>query len=174
MKPATWYFLATLALCCVCATIAHADNSLTMQANTPEVNIELRSAKRNFLRLPALQFAFVIDAVCVKNLTPVSLQLSVADTRKTLQGDEIEAGAATTISLNIPANQIAPVVIQGFCERPDSQESDGQQRNEQTRITIPAALSAQASLRCSSEADTQTVYVSRPLDVILACKPREN
>lgn len=168
MKIVLRQHLALLALCCA---PAHADTSLKMQADVPEVRIESRGAGRDFVRLPALSFAFTFHASCSEDLLPVSLQLSVADTRKTLRGNEITANNATLTALNIPANQIAPVVIRDFCGRPDADDIDGQSRDELSRIIIiPAALSAQASLRCASESDAQTVYVSGPLDIALACE----
>jgi hypothetical protein len=148
---------------------ALAETSLTMQADTPEVSIESRSSGRNALHLPALQYAFTFEASCGDDLQPVSLQLSVADTRKTLRTEQIVADSLTMTSLSIPANQIAPVVINNFCQRVDAQVSDVQTQSEPSRISIPAALSAQASLRCASETDEHTVYVSSPLNVMLAC-----
>jgi hypothetical protein len=38
-------------------------------------------------------------------------------------------------------------------------------------MTIPAALSVQASLLCEGEEDKAMTYVSRPLDVSLVCEP---
>ncbi len=40
----------------------------------------------------------------------------------------------------------------------------------QTQITIPAALSAQASLLCEGDEDKAMTYVSRSLDVLLVCE----
>lgn len=169
MKTVNRHFLVFLALGCVCIGESRADNRLTMDADTPEVNIKSRGINRNFLRLPKLQYEFHFDAACVANLAPVSLQLSVADTRKTLDESEIATDKTTEISLSIPANQIAPVAIEGFCERDEAEdEIDGARSKQQ--ITIPAALSAQASLRCASDLDEQMIYVSRPLDVTLICE----
>ncbi len=171
MKPVIQQCLTLLALTCACVGGPRADNSLSMHADTPEVSVESRATKRSFLRLPTLQYAFRFDAVCSANLKPVSLLLSVADTRKTLDANEIEANATTAVSLSIPASQIAPVAIQGFCEQVDSREDGGGQRRQRNEyMTIPAALSAQASLRCASESGEQTVYVSWPLDVKLICR----
>ena len=171
MKIVIRQHLALLALCCAPAL---ADTSLKMQTDIPEVSIESRGAGHDFVRLPALSFAFTFHASCSEDLLPVSLQLSVADTRKTLRGNEITANNATLTALNIPANQIAPVVIKDFCARRGTDEIDSQSRNQQSEIILPAALSAQASLRCASEADEQTVYVSGPLDVSLRAELRPN
>ena len=149
-----------------------ADNRLRLDADTPKINIEKGSTKRNFLRLPTVTFAFRIDAACIETLQPVSLLLSVADTRKSLRSDEINGNTKTEVALKIPASQIAPVAIQGFCEDNSPRENqDGRRQPQQNlqEITITAALSAQASLRCANETDEQTVYTSVPLDVILVC-----
>jgi hypothetical protein len=142
-----------------------------MDADTPMVSIDPRRSNRNFLRLPTLQIVFRINARCIDDRKPVSIQLSVADTRKTLHADKIEVNATTEISLSIPANQIAPVAIREFCKLPESPQDVGNRHRQlNDRITIPAALSAQASLRCASESGEQTIYVSTPLDVTLICK----
>lgn len=163
-------YLTLLALGCAGINSARADTMLAMAVDTPEVSIKTRSAGRSSLRLPSLQYSFSFDANCVNDQEPVSLQLSVADTRKTLRGDDIGTNSRTTISLNIPARQIAPVVVQGFCEKSDAQEKENPGVDKVRKLTISAALSAQASLRCASESDAQTLYVSKPLDVTLTCE----
>lgn len=159
-----------LALGAIFAGPVCADNKLLMTADTPVVNIERRSQEQNFLRLPALQYGFTLKSACVDGLKPVSIQLSVADTRKTLRGSDFQGDengdTDIELTLSIPQEQIAPVAIKGFCVLPDEDLAVHDARNE---ITIPAALSAQASLRCASESDEQIVYVSSALDVTLNC-----
>lgn len=157
----------------------YADNVLLVSANTPVVSVERRSPEQNFLHLPHLEYNFTLKATCGDDLQPVSIQLSVADTRRFVRGDDIhiKEGEDTTIglTLRIPQEQIAPVAIKGFCMLPaDDLVDGGSNYGSNNEITIPAALSAQASLRCASESAEQTVYVSRPLDVTLTCaKPTE-
>lgn len=159
-----------LALGVILAGPVCADNSLLMTADTPVVNIERRSEEQNFLRLPTLQYGFTLKSVCADGLKPVSIQLSVADTRRTLRGGDIQGDENgdkdIELTLSIPQEQIAPVAIKGFCILPDEDLAETDARNE---ITIPAALSAQASLRCASETAEQIVYVSSALDVTLNC-----
>lgn len=172
MKTVLQQALTLLAIVFACSANAAADNSLQLAADTPKVSIDRRDTERNFLRLPTVEFAFRIDAACSETLQPVSLLLSVADSRKILQADEIEGNSATEIALNIPASQIAPVAIQGFCEETSPQDNQSSRRQPSPgheEITLTAALSAQASLRCASDTDEQTVYTSMPLDVILVC-----
>jgi hypothetical protein len=151
---------------------AHADHSLLLTADTPSVNLAPRSSRPSFFRLPGLRYAFTIDASCVDDFKPVSLFLSIADTRKTLHGAEIESENGITMSLDIPAGQIAPVAIRDFCIQAENEELTAGQDIETRNapLTLPAALSAQASLRCASETAEHTVYVSRSLDVMLICE----
>lgn len=164
------YRFPLLALGVIVAGPVCADNALLMTADTPVVNIERRSQGQNFIQLPALQYGFTLNSVCVDGLKPVSIQLSVADTRKTLRGSDIkgdEIGTAEIeLTLRITQEQLAPVAIRGFCVLPDGDLAERDARNE---ITIPAVLSAQASLRCASETAEQIVYVSSALDVTLSC-----
>jgi hypothetical protein len=172
MKTVLQQALTLLVIIFAFSANSAADNRLRLDADTPKINIDTRDTERNFLRLPTVRFAFRIDAACIETLQPVSLLLSVADTRETLQADEIKGNSTTEIALNIPASQIAPVAIQNFCEENSPQDNQSGRRRplpEQEEITITAALSAQASLRCASETDEQTVYTSIPLDVVLIC-----
>ncbi|MFT5501787.1 MAG: hypothetical protein ACI88G_001926 [Woeseiaceae bacterium] len=170
MKTVHQQVLTLLAMIFALNAEAAADNRLQLDADTPKVNIETHSAEGNFLRLPGIRFAFRIDAACAETLQPVSLLLSVADTRKSLRADEISGNATTELALNIPASQIAPVAIQGFCEESGAEENpSGRPQQDPEEKTITAALSVQASLRCASETDEQTLYTSMPLDVILVC-----
>jgi len=163
------------ALCAILiASIANAqgDQRLLLEVDTPIVNIEERGATQNFVRLPALEYAFRISAVCTGESKPASLLLSVADTRRSLQADEIDADGATAISLNIPAGQLAPVVVRNFCVQTEIESDDNAANNvpQEEQLTLPATLSVQASLRCASETTEQTVYMSKPLDITLICE----
>ena len=165
MKAYAPGIVATLLLCSVIPTTVRADSTLALAADTPSVSVGERSSGRNFLELPEVEFSFRIDAQCAADLQPFSLLVSVADTRKTFDANAIVAGDANEFSLLIPASQIAPVTINDFCAAEAAAE-----RRDDARVNIPAALSAQASLRCSSESGEQTVYASTPLDVELVCE----
>jgi hypothetical protein len=128
----------------------------------------MRTPGRNTLRLPTLEYRFEIQVNCAENRSPGSLSLSVADTRKSLVAEEITANGPTQVKLKIPAGQIAPLVIENFCVDDGAGESNGDGDSRQ-RITIPSALSAQASLLCENDDDKVMTYVSRPLDVDLVC-----
>ena len=163
---------ATLLLAVAATPSVEAEDSLSIRADAPVVPLSLRAPGRHSLRLPALEYRFAIQVQCAANRSPESLSLSVADTRKSFAADEIVANGLTEFSLRIPARQIAPLVIEGFCVAPDNGnlEKIGASREFPDRITIPAALSAQASLLCSSDGHGEMTYVSRPLDVALVCE----
>ena len=144
-------------------------DTLSVRADAPVVSLLLRDPGRNFLRLPALEYRFEVQTHCTASRSPGSLSLNVADTRKWLAGNDIVADGPTEIRLRIPADQIAPLVIKGFCVTQDEGDGDGIS-DPPMQITIPAALSAQASLLCEGEEDKVMTYVSRPLDVSLVCE----
>jgi len=141
---------------------------LALSSVAPDVTVETRAAGRNFIRLPTLEYAFVIDARCRTDLLPASLSLSIADTRITVPADDISTDAPVELTVRIPAGQIGPVAVEGFCIRNDA----GVQSNEAFRekVSIPAVLSVQASLLCSSETDSEMTYASQAVDVTLTCE----
>ena len=156
---------------------AVARDLLSVAANTPAVNIAPRNPGRNFVRLPTLEYEFEIHSRCTDSRTPESISLNVADTHESLQADKIANDGPTRISLRIPASQIAPLVVEDFCivsgEDDDDAASDARSL-AQSQITIPAALSAQASLLCANGDDKAMTYVSRTLDVSLVCERSAN
>jgi hypothetical protein len=144
------------------------DSSLTITANTPVALISPRQASRKFIRLPSLEYAFEIRARCLKNRKPTSLLLSVADTRKILDAEDMSSGPSVEATLRIPAAQIGPIAVEDFCHVADENAAGDNSVTEE--LTISAALSAHASLRCESESDQSVIYVSQPLDVNLICE----
>ena len=143
------------------------NGSLTIVANTPVVSISPRQPNRKFVRLPALEYAFEIRADCLRNRKPTSFLVSVADTRKSLGAADFSSGSPVEITLRIPATQIGPIAIENFCHVADENEASDDITTDE--ITISAALSAHASLRCESESGHDVIYVSQPLDVSLTC-----
>ena len=144
------------------------ENGLTLVADTPVASIPPRQANRKFITLPTLEYVFEIRTRCMMNRRPTSLLLSVADTRKTLGAADISAGDPVALTLRIPAAQIGPIAVEDFCYVADGKGSGNANANDE--LTISAALSAHASLRCESETDQNVVYVSQPLDVSLVCE----
>ena len=148
------------------------EGGLMVVANTPVASILPRQANRKFIQLPTLEYDFEISVRCMMNRKPTSFLLSVADTRKTLGNADFSAGVPVALTLRIPAAQIGPIAVEDFCyvDDDDGAGSDG----TKDQLTISAALSAHASLRCESESDQKVVYVSQPLDVSLVCERQAN
>ena len=140
-------------------------NFLGVSADTPVVSVSTRPEGRNFMRLPALEYAFVIESGCRATLMPASMSLSIADTRISMSGDDLGDEPTVEVTLLVPAGQIGPVAVERFCVVTD--QANG--LLEQT-TRIPAILSAQAALICSSETASEIVYASTSLDVILNCE----
>lgn len=106
--------LASLA-CLPVAREANAEHRLTMSASTPEIAIETRTAGRNFINLPSLEFNFVLDTACDEGMSPGALMLSVADTTLILNDAQIKDERRTELTLRIPAEQMGPVALNRFC-----------------------------------------------------------
>ena len=165
-KHARW--VTVLAVCSLAAPAAMAAD-LDVSADTPDVSISTRPAGRNFLRLPALRFNFMVAASCSAAAAPVSFSLSVADTRVSMDAERLQSAAPVEFAVTIPASQIGPVAVEEFCAR-DADAADTEQRV----IRIPSVLSAQASLLCESDSGSEMTYASESLDVTLHCEVSEN
>lgn len=140
------------------------DAILSVNSNTPNIDVRLRSSDRSLIRLPKLNYAFHVDARCPTGLLPQSMFISIADTRKRLSGTELLAIADTGVTISIPARQIAPLTVESFCVRDDAVD-----RQQHEPITVLGALSAQAALLCSDDSDEKMIYASRSLDITLNC-----
>ena len=175
--------LFTLCALAVCAPAnADSDNldnaerahSLEVGAAAAIVTISESGNDRASLRLPALEFVFRIQPACAAPFRAGSISLTVADSRRTLNAEQLQdETAASELRLTVPASQIAPVPVSGFCSaepNPDDDANDSHaQRGES--LTLPATLSANASLLCVTESEQQIVYTTAPLDVTLICGP---
>jgi len=144
------------------------ESSLTIVASTPVVSIQPRQGNGKFIRLPTLEYTFKIRARCNLNRNPTSLLLSIADTRKSLDTADISWEPPAELTLKIPAEQIGPIAVEEFCHAAD--EDIASNDNIKKQLTIFAAMSAHASLRCESESDQHVNYVSKTLDVKLICE----
>ena len=137
---------------------------LSVDSNTPDIDVRLRSSDRSLIRLPKLNYAFHIDARCPTGQSPRSMFISIADTRKRLSGTELLESAEAGITVSVPAKQIAPLTVESFCV-----EEDALNRQQHKPVTVRGALSAQAALLCSDDSDEKMVYASRSLDITLNC-----
>lgn len=154
------------------------NHTLAVSAETPAVQVSPQPAGRHFFSLPSLEYAFQLEARCSEGWEPESLVVSIADSRAALSKDRLAEIAGPELRLRVPAQQIPPVVLREFCVIDQTQEGseetlsleDPAKAFEHASIIYKAALSAQASLRCSKGTEEQTIYASKPLDVELACQ----
>lgn len=147
-------------------TLTHA---LLLTANTPRVEIARRSAARNYLRLPALEFAFQFTAQCAGGFSPQSMSLSIADSRKSLSAEQLANMAADAeLTITVPAKQLAPIAIENFCIV-TATEAGAITSPAKQAITLPAAFSAQGSLLCVYEDQQEMIYTSHSLGITLVC-----
>lgn len=167
MKIATYVLFGLLLA--ISEQRALADASLRLSADTPIVNVGPRNPGRGPLSLPDLEYRFNIDASCRDDMTPASLSLVIADTRRSFDTDQIDSGGLKDVRLKVPAAQIAPVVIADFCVAEAVGAELVLQAAAVSPLTVRAALSAQASLMCAGEGTQSIVYTSEALDLLLVC-----
>ena len=115
------------------------------------------------VRLPALEFDFALDVSCAHDEAMKSGSISVADSRKTLTGNEIPDVMPFNVPVNLPARQIPPVAVDGLCS--DTATGEGG-----SPLLSQDVATAQVSLRCSGPDGDSIRYSSASLDVTLACE----
>ena len=147
-------------------TDSAAADELELNASTPEVTISTRPAGRNFVRLPSLDYRFRVDARCTAGRRAQAISISVADTRISVPTGNLPSDGAIDVEMTVPADQIGPVPLNEFCI-----SDDGDNDLQQTSLTIPSVLSAQASLLCADESGGEMTYASASMDVELSCEP---
>lgn len=151
---------------------------LSLMADIPIVEVAPRQAGRSFVQLPTLQYSFQLEARCADDTLPESFALNVADTRITLDAADLDGQATVTgrqLKLEIPANQLAPIAINAFCELPPAVPGPGNDADHHadihnSELPVPGALSAHASLLCVSESRRAMTYTASSLDLLLVCR----
>lgn len=143
-------------------------SELHVRADTPVISIEKRENDRNFMRLPSLTYELAIGRKCGGDLKPTVLSLSVADTRRSFNAEDLSDSENVPIRFAVPAAQIGPIAVESFCAMFDSSSGENETHELET-MTVPAVLSLQASLLCASETESQITYASASLDVALEC-----
>lgn len=135
---------------------------LAVRADPAPAAIPAQANGRRLLQLPDLEFRLRITTRCTAGRRAESLSISIADTRKTLSGDSLPPATEIETSMRIEARQLAPLALRSFCVAGgDSGRT----------LLVPAALTAQASLRCADDDTESIVYASESLDVSIRCEP---
>ena len=169
MAPATQTISFGLALFIATAagSPSRADDALSIAADAAVISIPQRDPGRRAMQLPTLEYQVRVSTRCSADRTPESLSISIADTRKSLAAAAIDADGVTDMNIRVPAGQIPPVVVEGFCVTANDQSAEI--AGSDNRLTISSALSLQASLLCAGDDGSSMIYASRPLDVSLDC-----
>lgn len=149
--------------------LAHTHNALgeapTLRLTTsiPDVEINERVEQRALVQLPSLQYQFDVDRTCDADSKARSVMISVADTRVRVDVESLTGPNNSQLTLSIPAQQIAPIVLENFCW------AEAETIESQEALVIRGAFSAQAALLCSDGTTEKTIYASKSLDVLLRC-----
>jgi hypothetical protein len=135
---------------------------LSVLAEPAVAALGLQEAGDDPVRLPDMEFRLSLSLGCASGGRPESLSITIADTRKTLDSEELQASETIDLVMRVSASQLAPLALAGFCV---DTESEGES------VLIASALSAQASLRCSRDEDQSIVFAAAPLDIRIDCLP---
>ena len=133
---------------------------LTVDVPPSVASIQPLAEGRRLVRLPALEFEFEIHASCGPSQAVKSVSISVADTRKTLSSADLPEGATVNTTVTLPARQLSPIAVDGFCPETAVEGSS---------LLLQDAVTAQISLRCAGEDGDSITYSSRSLDLTLVC-----
>lgn len=139
---------------------------LLVHAEPAVASIRPHSGKRKLIRLPELEFPLHISAHCGAGRAPESISVSIADSNKTLSGEDLGAeDLAVSVSLDtsvrIASRQIAPLAIHEYCITGNE---------TQQPLLVTTALTAQVSLRCVKEDERTIIFRAQALDVVLNCE----
>lgn len=150
-------------------------HSLQVSTTAATVAIAPRKNRRNTLRLPAIDYVFQLSTHCAEPFSAGSVSLTIADSRQSLNAKQLQdENMSSELRVTVPANQIAPVSVAGFCVDQSLWDEDATaaEGRDAHSLTLPAALSVNASLLCIREngSDQEIVYTSAPLDVTLICE----
>ena len=151
-------FLVLCGAACVLA-VAEPGARLGIEAQPAVAQIRPLDQGRRLVQLPALEYQLDIDTHCGGNAEAQSVSISVNDTQMTLNGDHL---AGEPVGFTIPARQVSPVAIDGFCATDD-------QGSQQGALLIRDTVTVHLSLRCKSDEQEWITYASRGLDVTLQC-----
>jgi hypothetical protein len=154
-----FYLSLALALGCVQSAWPDDNTRLQVDAAAAVAQIEPMAVGRKLIRLPALEFELSIDAACALDSTAKSLSISVADTRQTISGDDTGNISSEPIRFLVPARQVSPIAVYGFCSH----------AGEDSERLIQGAVTTHLSLRCLGAEGETITYASHALDVLLRC-----
>lgn len=133
---------------------------LQISAEPAVAVLSAQQGGRNLVQLPELEFALSLSPHCAESGRRESLSITIADTRTTLRGDELQAATTLDVTMRVSPSQLAPFALREFCVDPVS---------EGESILLRSALTVQASLRCARVEKQSIVFAVEPLDIRLDC-----
>ena len=139
---------------------ACAEDRILVTAQETEARVEPREAQQRVAKLPELTIDLRVVIECPGDTE--SLTLSVADTFKTLDKEDIGASRSAETSLRVPARQLTLGTGKNFCTTGGAEEASDE-------LVVPGLLTAFASLRCAGPEGPSMHYASTPLQVRLIC-----
>jgi hypothetical protein len=133
---------------------------LRVHAEPAVAILTLQQDGRELVRLPDIEFRLGIAMHCADGGQPGSLSVTVADTQTTVRAEELDGSRTVDVAIRIPASQLAPLALHGFCTDP---ASEGESK------LLRSALAAQASLRCVRGENQSIVFAAEALDIRVDC-----
>ena len=133
---------------------------LAADAEPADVLVEPLADGRDLVHLPSLRYQISVSADCGDDSLVETVSIGVADTRKTLASEAFAGSEKAVVDFVVPARQLAPLKVNGFCST-----EDGARRTLLVRDVVTASL----SLRCRNDTSESITYMTRPLAVALQC-----
>jgi hypothetical protein len=133
---------------------------LRIQAEPAVAVLTIQERGRTLVQLPPLEFRLSISPHCAESGRPESLSITIADTQRTLRGEDLQSGTSLDLAIRVSASQLAPFALQEFCVDPAA---------EGESLMLTAALAAQVSLRCARAEKQSIVFAAEPLDIRVDC-----
>lgn len=165
MRPLPLAILTSIAaLSMTFAADARAGNDVVVAAPVTSIAVEPRVARLRLISLPVLEFALRAVYRCTGE--PVALTLSIADTARSIDRDELRDRRAAEVTLQVPASQVAMADSGKFCISGDPESAD--------ELHVDGFTTAAASLRCNDDGIVTVHYSSVPLNVRMTCTRGEN
>ena len=151
-------FVPALAGFC-CAAPASAAGDIIVAAPEAQATVAPGEPRLKLVNLPALEFELRAAFKCKGE--PVSVTLSVADTFRTLGGDDLKGLRAAEVVLTVPPRQLALAANENFCVADDPDTTN--------ELLVRGLTTVHASLRCAGDTGPSVHYASAPLAVKLIC-----
>ena len=133
---------------------------LRIDAEPAVAVLTIQQGGRTLVNLPPLEFRLSISPHCAEGGRPESLSITIADTRKTLRGEELQSETSLDLSVRVSASQLAPFALREFCVDPGA---------EGESLMLTAALAAQVSLRCARAEEQSIGVAAKPRDSRVDC-----